>query len=115
MSAFKLTIRGIDRAEREYACDAHGPFELVVDLATSRDARPCPTCGAPSERTLTSNIATHINVGVFRGKSDPPPPNAMDTRPLAEGKVSLKEFRAQRRAKHRDDRRAKAKQRGFLR
>lgn len=118
MTGFTLTLRGVTEAPREYACDAHGPFELVVDLATSSTPRPCPTCAAPSERTLTASIATRMAVSIEsgRGKSDGPPnPLAMDTRGLAEGKVSMQEFKAQRRALHRDNRRARAKQRGVLR
>lgn len=113
---FKVTIRGVTSAAREYDCPTHGPFDLVVDLATSSTPRPCPECGAASERTVTTNIATHIAVGFNRGKSDPPPNKyALDTRPLAEGKETLKEFRKRRRGLHRDARRNEAKQKGLLR
>lgn len=115
MSDFVLKLSGVPEAPREYECPEHGPFETVVELATSRDPRPCPECGKASERTITCNIATHVNVHVPRGKSDPPPPHAMDTRDLASGKVTMKEFRARRRAYHRDVKRREAKQKGLLR
>ena len=115
MNGYALKITGVPEAAREYGCEAHGPFEVVVELATSRTPRPCPTCGAASERTLNATIAHHVKVSVSRGKSDPPPPGAMDTRALAEGKVTLKEFRAKSRTMRRDARWRQAKQKGLIR
>lgn len=110
---YKTTLRGTPNVLREYRCEEHGCFELDVPRETSQNPRPCPTCGAPSERTLTANIATHVNVGLFRGKSDGPrSPLDLDTRPLAEG-MPLKEWRAKRSRLHRDRRRAEAKARGL--
>lgn len=102
MSDFVLKLSGVPEAPREYECPEHGPFEIVVDLATSRDPRPCPECGAASERTLSTNLVTTVCPYSFvRGKSDPPPnPMVMDTRPLAEG-MPLKEWRKKNRAKWR--------------
>lgn len=114
---FKITIRGAPIAAREYACEQHGAFELVVDLATSRDPRPCPTCAAPSERTLTSNILNRMALSVESGtgKSDPPPsPLAFNTRAMYEKGQTVSEFRADRRKLHRDRERARAKQKGLI-
>lgn len=112
MSGYRVVIRGVTEAPREYACDAHGPFELVVDLATSRTPRPCPTCGAPSERTIEASIFTRIDpLSWNRGKTEKPDhPMAPQTELLAEG-MSQKEYRAMRRKKWRDwdYKRAKAK------
>ena len=112
MSGYILKISGDPRASREYACDAHGPFEIVVDLATSRDPRPCPECGAPCERTLDANIFTRVDpLSWNRGKSEKSDhPMAPQTELLAEG-MPAKEYKAMRRKKWRewDYKRAKAK------
>ena len=113
MSGFKLTIRGAQEGVREYGCPEHGPFDLTVDLSTSSQPRPCPTCGSLSERTLNANIHTRIDhLSFVRGKSaEKPTPLAMDTRPLAEG-MPLKEWKARRRKLWRDHDRSVAKQKG---
>lgn len=112
MSGYKLTLRGDPRAAREYACPEHGPFELVVDLATSRDPRPCPVCGAASDRTIEANIVARVDpLSWIRGKSEKPDhPMAPQTELLAEG-MPMKEYRAMRRKKWRawDYKRAKDK------
>ena len=115
MSGYKLTIRGDTRAAREYACPDHGPFELVVDLATSRDPRPCPECGAPSDRTLESNIYTRVDpLSFVRGKTEKPDhPMAPQTELLAEG-MPAKEYKAMRRKKWRDFDYKRAKARGLI-
>lgn len=82
---YKMTLRGVTEAPREYACTAHGPFELVVDLATSSAPRPCPECAAPSERTLESRIITRMAGGFKRGKRDEMPAWATTTEAIADG------------------------------
>jgi hypothetical protein len=85
----------------DYDCDACGRFELL----TTRDEKgdppedvPCETCGRPSQRVLSTKIAnpafipTAINEpGASR--HDKPDPRALDTRDLAEGKLTKKEWR----------------------
>ena len=115
---FTLKLHGEPTGRREYACDVHGPFELVVDLATSRDPRPCPTCGAPSERTLEQRVITRMAISVESGtgKSDAPPtPFAMDSRPVFEGKQSVAEWRADRRKVRRSYEQDQATRRGLRR
>lgn len=116
MGAFTLKLSGVTEAERQYACDDHGPFDLVVDLATSRQPRPCPTCAAPCERTIEGNILTRVNpLSFVRGKSDKPDhPMAPQTELLAEG-MPAKEYRAMRRRKWKDWDRKRAKDRGLIR
>lgn len=118
MSTFTIKLSGEPTGRREYACDAHGPFDLVVDLATSRDPRPCPACGAPSERTLEQRIVTRMAICVESGtgKSDAPPtPFAMDSRKIFEQGQSVAEWRAERRKVRRDYERDQARQRGVRR
>jgi hypothetical protein len=117
VSGYTLKVRGAPTGRREYACPAHGPFELEVDLATSGDPRPCPECGAASDRTLTQNVLTRMALTIEsgRGRSDPPPSKlAMDTRPLFERKETAREYRRRRRKLWRDHDRAAAKKAGAL-
>ena len=114
MSGFVLKIRGNPTGNREYVCPSHGPFELVVDLATSSTPRPCPTCAAPSERTLEANIVARAGYcGFHRGKADPAPPYATTTEALADG-MPIGEWKKERRSLWRDADRKEAKTRGLL-
>jgi len=115
---YTVRLRGAERGRREYACTAHGAFELDVDLATSADPRPCPTCGAPSERTLEQSVVTRIALCVDSGtgKSDPPPsPMALNTRKMFEQGQTATSLMRERRKMWRDHDRARAKQRGLIR
>jgi hypothetical protein len=113
MSGYTVRIRGAATGRREYECPEHGPFELQVDLATSGEARPCPDCGAASERTIAAP-RLRIPAGTWvRGKYEAPAhPMALDTRPLAEG-TSEHEWRQQRRKKWDDFDRAEMKKAGL--
>ena len=42
-------------------------------------------CGSVADRVLSAPLPKLQLATVTRGKSDPPPPNAIDTRPLAAG------------------------------
>lgn len=111
MSGFKVTLRGSPTGPREYVCPEHGPFEMVVALATSSTPQPCPVCSMPSERGLDANIVARSSLVSFaRGKGDEPPPYATTTAALADG-MPLSEWKANRRKlwKDRDWNTAKAK------
>lgn len=113
MTGFTIRVRGGGGLiAREYACPDHGVFDLLVERnhATEREARPCPTCGAPSEMAMSAPIG-RVRLGeVGRGKSDPPPsPIALDTRALADG-MPLHEWKQRRRAMWNDHDRRKWKE-----
>lgn len=81
----------------EWTCPEHGTFEAIVPRA-ELDAQPCPQCGARSPWTISApTIHQRAFVSCHRGKSDEKPfPTAMDTEPLADGKVTLNEWKKQR-------------------
>jgi hypothetical protein len=115
MSAgYTVRIRGAGVAYREYTCPEHGVIELLVELATSGDPRPCPTCGVASERTVT---APRLNIPlgtVQRGRYEASDhPMAMDTRPLADG-MPLHEWKAERQKKWDAFDRAEMKKGGLI-
>lgn len=93
--AYTVRVRGVERSSREYLCPTHGAFDLVVDLATSRDPRPCPECGAASERTLEANIVARVANTFKRGKRDEMSPLATTTEAIADG-MPVEEWRSQR-------------------
>lgn len=111
--SFKVTIRGAATGRRAYACAEHGAFELVVDIATSADPRPCPSCGAASERTVDA-AALKVPVGALvRGKyATDRHPMAMDTRPIADG-MPVQEFKAMRAKQWADHDRSAMRKAGF--
>ncbi len=106
----------------EYLCPTHGRFERTDERATAPDVAPCPVtitdeceiCGAmPDEEHgrgcyadssdlivcgatspwCPSAPATHLPVGIVQtGSSQERPPNALDTRPLADG-MPLREWK----------------------
>lgn len=113
MSGFVVRVRGCPTGSREYACPTHGCFELVVDLATSSTPRPCPTCAAPSGRTLESNVITRMANSFLRGKRDEMPPWATTTEALADG-MPVEEWREGRAKYWEEQDRATMKQKGLL-
>lgn len=83
---------------QEYTCPEHGKFDLLEDCNSEETPRPCPRCGATSPYCISAP-ATKIPVGVVvSGKSDERPPNALDTRPLADG-MSSSEWHAKEQRK----------------
>ncbi len=100
MSAgYVVKLRGTPIGWRAYACPEHGAFEVEVDLATSGTPRPCPECGAASERTIAAVLYKPQRGTLVRGKYEGPSrPMDLDTRALADG-MSPKEFKKQRAAK----------------
>lgn len=113
MSDFVLKLSGVPEAPREYECPEHGPFEIVVDLATSRDPRPCPECGAASERTLSTRYVRKVANEFKRGKRDEMTPYATTTEAIADG-MPVSEWREKRAAFWRDHDRATMKRKGLL-
>lgn len=85
--------------------------EMVFSDARYGDkGEPCPMCGGETRAIPVApkpQVATAMP-GFERGKSDPPPgPAAMNTKPLAEGKMNISQFRKARRQMWRDRDRAK--------
>lgn len=83
----------------DYRCPAHGVFEEIVERPAP-DYLACPECNDVSPWTPSSPlIKSPTFISTHRGKSDEKPhPMALDTEPLADGKVTMAEFRKQREA-----------------
>jgi hypothetical protein len=113
LSGYTLRLRGTPEVDREYACDEHGPFTLTVDAATSSTPRPCPECGALSERTLEARYTVKVANSFQRGKRDEMPPWATTTEAIADG-MPVEEWREKRATYWRDHDRAVMKQKGLM-
>lgn len=80
----------------EYGCPSCGlRFESLEPRCEQPGELECE-CGATAPRVMSAPLGRMKLGEVTRGKSDPPPPHVMDTRPLADG-MPLKEFKRQRR------------------
>lgn len=92
----------------EYQCscgDRVESLERRSDPSSSIDHG----CGEMAVRCLSA-VRGSVKLGeVTRGRSEPPPPEVLDTRPLADG-MPLAEFRARRRKYHADRRYSQIKQ-----
>lgn len=87
----------------EFRCGVCGQVfeELVARKAGEYTA---PHCDAEAPSVLSApRVATSYKVSVERGSTAPPPPNVVDTRPLAEGQ-SLREWKANRAKKRAKER-----------
>ncbi len=70
----------------DFACSKHGHFDQIVSRHERHEHRDCPNCGALSPPVECYAVRGKVRVGeMMRGKSDPRPPNVLDTTPLAEG------------------------------
>lgn len=81
----------------DYRCPEHGLFEAVTERPAP-DWIECTVCDAESPWTVSAvRLRFPAFVSVSRGKSDEKPhPYVLDTEPLADGRVTLDEFRKQR-------------------
>ncbi len=62
---------------------------------------PCP-CGGQAQRAISA-VCGRVKLGeVSRGKNGDPPPNALDTRPLADG-MPMSEWKARNRKRRQDE------------
>lgn len=91
----------------DYECPDHGRFEALVERLQSGeppDYVHCSICHLECPwRISAPAVHTMFVISADRGRNDPKPhPNAMDTRPLAEGRK--KEWRLARK-KLREERR----------
>lgn len=124
--AFSIHIRGAGGLiASEYVCPEHGRFNIDVQRDERGDPpefSACPfvvdaseglECGATSEWVISAPIGRVSLTSFTRGKSDPPPPNAANTRELAEG-VPYHEWRAKHEKRLRDVERAEWKQKTGL-
>lgn len=89
---------------RDYKCSSCGNVaEQMVRRAEPELVEPC-ACGGIVLPVLSA-VRGKVKICSFnRGKSDKPPPGAMDTRALADGQP-LDEWRAERRKVHQAARR----------
>lgn len=70
----------------DFTCPTHGEFDRIVDRSTRKDNQDCSICGAPSAPVECYAVRGKVKIAeMMRGKSDPRPPNVLDTTPLAEG------------------------------
>ena len=84
----------------EFLCPTHDRFEALLSRPAP-DATPCPECGVSSPWT-PSAPRFHIPVGVVvTGGSQERPPNALDTRAIADG-MPATEWHKRERKKDRD-------------
>jgi len=91
----------------EYLCECGARIESLEDRSDPARVITHLGCGgAVAERTIPAVKSLTRWGSVSRGASDPPPPNVMDTRPLADG-MPISQFREKRRKYHRDRRLAK--------
>ena len=67
----------------DYQCSCGRRVESLEDVPVSR-SRPCP-CGRIADLALSAPHVRMPFVTVTRGKSDAPPPGALDTRALGDG------------------------------
>jgi hypothetical protein len=85
----------------DYQCEACGPFELLTERGADGDPPDKATCecGATAPRVITgTKIAFWTRTPVAINppgatRHDTPDPRALDTRDLAEGKVTKAEWR----------------------
>lgn len=88
---------------RDYRCRACAA--TTEHLLRRDEAAPPCACGGELEVVISAVFGRTPRVtAVSRGRSDQPPPGAMDTRPLAEGQP-YHEWRAERRKIHAQRRR----------
>ncbi len=97
----------------DYSCPEHGRFEQIVPREEDDKPQPCPECEAPSPWVFPAPMGRMAMGGISfeRGRSDGPRHRKdLDTRALADGSQTLKQFRAQRRAMWARERHATIKQ-----
>ena len=84
---YTVRVRGDSTARitLEWLCPEHYRFATNEPRSTAPDARPCPECGATSPQVISAPSARVRIAEAIRGPSQERPPNALDTRPLAEG------------------------------
>jgi hypothetical protein len=123
---FSVKVRGQEGViAAEYLCPVHGRVALDVrrdDKGDPPDLVLCPVvidedkaivCGATSEWVISAPMGRAALCSFTRGKNDPPPPNAANTRELAEG-MPYHEWRAKHEKRLRDIERAEWKQKTGL-
>ncbi len=113
---FKITLRGDPTALKafDWCCPVHGEWSSLEPRATAPDSKPCnlwlstmddagefstpAICGLDSPWCMPAP-KTHFPVAdVIRGSSQERPPDALDTRAIADG-MPTGEWRKQRRKK----------------
>lgn len=114
---WKLIVRGSPppTAVAEYECPDHGRFEATVDRTPAGDAPdeiPCPVlepegwaCERPSPWRISAPISRVKMGDVVTGKDSGPAHgdrHLMNTRPLADGTMTMTEFKAHRARVHAD-------------
>ena len=81
----------------DYLCaSCEQTFEVFQDSGEVHREMLCE-CGGTASRCLSAvKSKTVWGAAASTGKSDPPPPGAMDTRPLADREISFGNFRTKR-------------------
>ena len=70
----------------DFTCPTHGAFDRIVDRAFRDLCQKCPECSIPSPPVECYAVRGRVKAAeMMRGKSEPRPPNVLDTTPLAEG------------------------------
>lgn len=84
---------------QDYLCPAGHRFESLESRASVPETKPCEVCGEPARKTISAaHFGTTWGDAAQRGKpQEPPGPAAVDTRPIAEGKLTQEEWKKKRR------------------
>lgn len=97
----------------EYHCEDCGlTGESLERRGEIPPEKPCE-CGGVARKCISAAKWRQVWGAVVTGTSDPRPPEAMDTRPLAEGQ-KWSEWKKHRRRKRRDEVWSLAKSQGYL-
>lgn len=84
----------------DYRCESCGTVREHLQPRPAPDVVDC-ACGGAAERQMPTPLIGMARVSATRGESQEPPPGALDTRPIAEGKMSADEWRRNRREERR--------------
>jgi putative FmdB family regulatory protein len=100
--AYKVRIRTLPGSPMvsEYDCAECGRFEQLVtrnDAGDPPESFECPECGESAELTISAPMVQYwsrppVPIG-YASKSDEKDPRALDTEPLATGKMTKAEWK----------------------
>ena len=91
----------------DYRCSECGVFEALVDRPAPDD-HECPECGELAPWTISAPMPRVLSAATFAtirgGDMTDRPPGMLDTRPLADGKMTMTQWKAAQREQQRERR-----------